>query len=216
MSIPSTGLLDPRDLDALFWAWLPTEQAQEIVERMREYNGRLRDRGFPHYGLNALGEVVRWHMHLDKGPEAGTLFKVNSIYFSRLARWLMLWYPEEFPPVCQCKKHRRKPLTYFELRELKSSADFDPSEQGPADVTRKAAPAPQRPTNPSPPPPAKENTSVGLPRAADAPLKCPRCPRTLYDVREGGLWNPDQLEGTCSEHGRLVVRRTTDPPGPSF
>jgi hypothetical protein len=116
---PPIGMLDPRSLDVRFAAWIQTLEAAEIVAEVRRLNDQIRHRGFRHYSINALAEVVRWHVHLEKGPDAAG-FKINSVYLSRLARHLMDAYPAEFPPVCGCLRHEKTPLTYFELRELRS------------------------------------------------------------------------------------------------
>lgn len=116
---PIMGITDPRSLDDQFVIWRASEEGREIIEQVRVYNRRIRDRGFQHYSINAICEVVRWHIHLEKGPDAAG-YKVNSNRLSRLARWLMATYPDEFPPKCRCTRHEREPLGYFETRELRS------------------------------------------------------------------------------------------------
>lgn len=116
---PPLGFTDPRSLDARFRGWITTDEAREIVAAIRRLNGQIRDRGFRHYSIDALSEVVRWHVHLERGPSAEG-FKVNDVYLSRLARWLMDEHPDEFPSACGCAAHAQEPRTYFELRTLRS------------------------------------------------------------------------------------------------
>jgi len=117
--VPSLGMGDPRTLDARFRGWMATDEGREVVSEIRVLNRRIRGRGFDHYSIGALSEVVRWHRHLEKGPEYES-FKVNDSYLSRLARFLMDVYPDEFPSKCRCHRHAKEPLTYFELRSLRS------------------------------------------------------------------------------------------------
>jgi len=116
---PPFGLSDPRSLAARFRAWMDTQEGREVVAEVRALNLQIRERGFRHYSIGALSEVVRWHRHLRFGPDASG-FKVNDVYLSRLARYLMDQHPDEFPPECSCPQHEKQPMTYFELRALKS------------------------------------------------------------------------------------------------
>lgn len=104
---PPMGITDPRSLDVRFAAWMKTDEGQEVVRMIREANEPIRRRGFEHYSIGGLAHVVRWHHHKIHGPDAAG-FKVNSVYMSRLARWLLDCYPDEFPP------------GYFETRRLRS------------------------------------------------------------------------------------------------
>lgn len=121
-SPPIMGITDPRSLDEQFRIWRLSDEGFEIIEAIRLRNAALRARGFQHYSINALAEVVRWHFHLEHGPDAA-FYKVNSNRLSRLSRWLMEQYPEEFPIKCRgCnrKGHDTAPMPYFETRELRS------------------------------------------------------------------------------------------------
>lgn len=50
----------------------------------------MKRRGFEHYGIKALVEVVRWHMALKTGEE----FKINNNYTSRYSRLIMQQEPD--------------------------------------------------------------------------------------------------------------------------
>lgn len=119
---PPLGLVDPRSLDVRYRAWFRTDEAQEIIGKLRELNRQVLDRGFPHYSVYTLAHVVRWHLRLQHGPDASG-FKVNDNYLSRLARWLTETYPDEFPPACRScprKGHDKAPKKYLETRRLRS------------------------------------------------------------------------------------------------
>lgn len=76
------------------------EVRQELIRMALE----LQDSGFDHYGIKALMEVVRWHRHVEYGPEDE--WKCNNSYSSRYARAIMT----EVPALAG----------FFETRELKS------------------------------------------------------------------------------------------------
>lgn len=50
------------------------------------YAREARDRGFEHYGMKALWEVVRWNEYVRKTDET---FKANNSFTSRYARMIM-------------------------------------------------------------------------------------------------------------------------------
>jgi hypothetical protein len=49
-------------------------------------------RGWKHYGIGSLYEVLRWHRHIEYGPDED--FKLNNNFRSRYARKIMDDNPE--------------------------------------------------------------------------------------------------------------------------
>ncbi len=89
-----------------------------LQEQFEEYHGlhpevfghlvalarKMRDRGFRHYSVKTLWEVLRWHFDIEKGDND---FKLNNNFHSRYARKIMADFPDEF-------------AGFFELRDLRS------------------------------------------------------------------------------------------------
>jgi hypothetical protein len=68
------------------------------------YARRAKSRGFSHYGIDTLFEILRWHTTIET---TDTEFKLNNNFRSRYARLIM----EREPDLAD----------FFELRELKSA-----------------------------------------------------------------------------------------------
>ncbi len=60
----------------------------ELVRRARMMTAR----GFHHYGISALYELVRWHFQMERGPDE--LFKCNNNYKPYYARLILKQEPD--------------------------------------------------------------------------------------------------------------------------
>ena len=101
-------------------AFQPSLFGATIQERFSEYDAahpevygylialarEVRSKGFAHYGIGALWEVMRYYFQIEK--EQGSDFKLNDHFRSRYARKLMAEFPDEFGD-------------FFEIRELRSN-----------------------------------------------------------------------------------------------
>lgn len=85
--------------------WRASAQGRQVVQAVAVAALKLRARGFTHYGIAALFEAARYEHSLRVGPDAEG-FKLNNNWRSRLARDLMVDYPEL--------------AGMFELRELRA------------------------------------------------------------------------------------------------
>lgn len=92
-------------LDERFDEWASTADGETVYGELVRRAFRLRERGFPHYGVGAIVESIRFDRNVEVGPD-GDLFKVNNSYRSRLARKAMREYDELDG--------------FFETRELRS------------------------------------------------------------------------------------------------
>jgi len=88
-------------LDLMFWEF--HRENPQVYSALRDVAIQLSDRGWHHYGIKAIMEVVRFHKALET---TDTKFKLNNNYSSRYARLLM----EQEPRLNE----------FFEVRELKS------------------------------------------------------------------------------------------------
>ena len=97
------SLMRDETIEAHFWEFHDNhpEVYREIVRRARQ----LKQKGFTHYGIKGIIEVVRWHF-ATTGPDAAG-FKINNNFSSRYARLVEAHEPD---------------LTgFFELRELRAA-----------------------------------------------------------------------------------------------
>jgi len=98
-------LLDEEDrIQAAYREWRATPDGLAAVTAIRRRALELRRRGWRHYGIQALAEVVRFDRALSVGPDADG-YRVNNSHLSRLARDLM----DEEPELA----------SFFELRVLR-------------------------------------------------------------------------------------------------
>ena len=79
---------EPNSIWARWWAWR-CEHPDVEVHLHALVTSAIR-RGFKHYGLKALWEVLRWHFNVEKTED----FKCANAYTSRYARFLMWKHPD--------------------------------------------------------------------------------------------------------------------------
>lgn len=63
------------------------DEHPDVYEQLSSLAHEMRDRGFHHYGIATLFEVVRHHRHTSGKDDAG--FKLNNNFRSHYARLLM-------------------------------------------------------------------------------------------------------------------------------
>lgn len=69
-------------ITADFNRWI--SQDARLYHTFERITKKMIDRGFQHYSAKGIFEVMRWHVDMEKGPDAHV--KLNNNYTSRLAR----------------------------------------------------------------------------------------------------------------------------------
>ena len=70
-----------------YWAWRETPHGEEVFAESLSLARKMRDRGFGHYSIDAIVQVIRFHHHLTHGSDDG--FKINDHHRAFLAREIM-------------------------------------------------------------------------------------------------------------------------------
>ncbi len=78
------------------------EAHPEVEECFLTLARQVRDRGFSHFGANAIWERMRWYFRFEKGDDD---LKLNNNYTSRYARKIMAEHPE-FAGFFNCRELR--------------------------------------------------------------------------------------------------------------
>lgn len=87
-SVATVDLVADDAIQRAYEEWRATDDGREVVAAIRARALDLRRRGWSHYGIKALGEVVRFDQAIRVGPDAEG-YRVNNSHLSRLARDLM-------------------------------------------------------------------------------------------------------------------------------
>lgn len=104
-SVHDAGRPFPGKLHQAYLRWRETSDGKTATDAIRARALELRGRGWSHYGIQALAEVVRYSRAIEIGPDdAG--FRINNSHLSRLARDLM--------------RESDELVDFFEVRELRS------------------------------------------------------------------------------------------------
>jgi hypothetical protein len=77
-----------RTLDQIFDDWIGSPGGRALLDEATRRSIALRRRGFSRYGIKAILESVRFDQDINLGPDHEP-FRVNNIYASRLARYIM-------------------------------------------------------------------------------------------------------------------------------
>ena len=73
--------------------WRKTPHGQEVFAAAAEIALQMARKGFSHYSIWMIANVIRYHRHLKHGPRADD-YKVCNNHLAYLSRELMATYPE--------------------------------------------------------------------------------------------------------------------------
>lgn len=87
---PTQRVMHQASIQDAFTEWIG--ENKELVDAIIRFAKEARAAGHKKYGIKAIVERTRWHFHVERREQAD--WKINNNYTSRLARFLMVAYPE--------------------------------------------------------------------------------------------------------------------------